>query len=319
MRFDTMVIGSGMVGNMIAEKTVAIGGSGPPLNAMSGFRDRMIGTMDASAPKVSPRDLSKDPLDVIIIQNKRFDGTGEESIKRLVRILRDSHEVHAEYVNWGSFRGKNKAAQQMRRVQNADVYVSSIGTALQYVPFMRDGCVFIALGAQWTRAGRTVPAFMEQQLSGGGTPYLRTLYADPGEQLRKNPKLAGEDMPWVPGERMTSPIKEKLLLKLILQAKELVSTGFKIPVDVKENISPEGRVLIEYCEEDPQACDRMMENRNWRTYECMLVLWPENVVYEIGPWSPKGYHNNHCSLNRKLLHRLRHKYGLPGYGANESF
>jgi hypothetical protein len=36
---------------------------------------------------------------------------------------------------------------------------------------------------------------MEQQLAGGGTPYLRTLYADPGKKLRlglPHPSL-GED------------------------------------------------------------------------------------------------------------------------------
>merc|ERR1712232_728736 len=42
VRFEEVVIGVGGAGNMIADRTGAIGGSLAPYNAMSQFRDRML-------------------------------------------------------------------------------------------------------------------------------------------------------------------------------------------------------------------------------------------------------------------------------------
>jgi len=130
-------------------------------------------------------------IDVIIISNKRFQKEDWTAIKEICEDLSQKDNVKVEIIDWGKIgSGKNKFKEHLKRTQKADVYISSIGTALQYVPFLRDGKTFIALGSVWMRSGQYFPTFMEQQLAGGGTPYVRTLYADPGKVLRKKVKHA---------------------------------------------------------------------------------------------------------------------------------
>jgi hypothetical protein len=246
------------------------------------------------------------PLDVIVVQNKRFDADDRIALESVLQEANHSGKVHAEFIDWGSIgRPGDRFREQLRRVLKADVYVSSIGTALQYVPFMRDKRVYVALGSVWQRHNQLFPTFMEQQLAGGGTPYLRTLYADPGASLRTGqPKMIGED-----GYRASVNASE--VVSLIAQAESLVRKGFQIPVAVKDNLSKEGQVLLELCQQDPHTCKLMQADRNGAAYECAVVLWPECVVYEVGPW------RNSCNLNRTLLRQLRKKHGLFSYGAPE--
>ncbi|CAE8591188.1 unnamed protein product [Polarella glacialis] len=181
-------------------------------------------------------------------------------------------------------------------------------TALQYVPFMRDGGVFVALGTVSHRAGRDFPTFMEQQLAGGGAPYLRALYADPGKKLRlglPHPSL-GEDG-WF------ASLDEETITQRLKEAVDLVRSGFKIPVRPEENMSPEGQVLVEFSNKYAKACKAMQFGRN-EEYECAIFGWPEPVVYEIGPWSETGK----CARkNTSLLRKLRRARNLSGYGAPE--
>merc|ERR1711920_752368 len=153
-------------------------------------------------------------------------------------------------IDWGRIGAPhNKFKEHLKKTQKADVYVSSIGTSLQYVPFMRDGKIYIALGSVWMRSGQYFPTFMEQQLAGGGTPYLRTLYADPGGVLRSKeryPRL-GEDGFFV-------GINGTLLSELLVRAEGLLRDGFSIPVPPEENLSVEGRILVELCRRDASAC-----------------------------------------------------------------
>lgn len=307
-KFDEIVIGSGAVGNMVAGDSGAIGGSAAPINAMAGFRDRMLEAYDLPVGMDARKDLAdpSKPLDVIIVSNKRFDVADKAAMDSLIETVKPLGKVNAEFIDWRNIGmpGK-KFREHLKRVQKADIYVSSIGTALQYVPFMKDQRVYLALGSIWQRSNQTFPTFMEQQLAGGGTPYLRTLYADPGAALRKgSPMILGED-----GFRVN--VNKGLVLSLLDDATSLVRAGFKIPVPIEENLSTEGQLLVELCKQDPQTCSKMQADRNGRQYECATALWPECVVYEVGPW------RNKCSLNRSLLRQLRKKYGLFSYGAPE--
>jgi hypothetical protein len=308
-RFEEIAIGSGGAGNLIADQSGAIGGSAAPTDAMRSFRDRMLDAHGLPARKDTSllSTGAQKPLDVLIISNKRFDADDNHEINAAIDAFRQPGKVNVELIDWGAIgTPKNRFHEHLKRVQDADVYVSSIGTALQYVPFMQDQKVYIALGTVWQRSNQLFPTFMEQQLAGGGTPYLRTLYADPGAALRTSVKhpLIGED-----GYR--AHVNGAILLKLLGEAKSLVETGFKTPVPIKDNLSKEGQVLLELCEQDPASCKRMNADRNGATYECAVVLWPECVVYEAGPW------RNKCNLNRNLLRKLRKKHGLFSYGAPE--
>jgi hypothetical protein len=305
-RFEEIVIGSGGAGNLIADDSGGIGGSAAPHNAMARFRNRMLEAYDLPVDDdLHRRELQK-PLDVIVVANKRFDTADKESIASSLRSIRKSGKVETEFLDWSEYgTPEHRFRDHLRRVQQADVYVSSIGTALQYVPFMKDQRVYIALGSVWQRADQRFPSFMEQQLAGGGTPYLRTLYADPGEVLRN------EGMHNIGEDGFRASVNSFELLSLLGKAGDLVRQGFQIPVPTEENLSVESRVLLELCREDPVACRSMQADRNGANYECAKVLWPECVVYEVGPW------RNECNLNRPLLRRLRKKHALFSYGAPE--
>jgi len=314
LRFEEIVFGVGGVGNMIMDTSGAIGGSLPPVHAMSQFRDRMYrsyGFPVADGGFADNHPLGPDKeLNVIVISNKRYTADDRRAIMKVIDELNSKGRVKAEYIDWGKM-GKppNKFKKHLQRVIEADVYVSSIGTALQYVPFLRNGRAYVALGAVWQRSGRYFPTFMEQQLAGGGTPFLRTFYADPGAALRNkqsHPTL-GEDGFFV-------GIGADLLRSLVAQAESAVRQGFQLPVPPKENLSPEGQILLDLCKLDKRACGVMQEARNGGVYECALLLWMECIVYEVGPWQDGGK----CGMDHRRLRKLRKQYALSGYGAPDA-
>jgi len=311
LRFDEIVFGVGGAGNMIADDSGAIAGSLAPYNAMASFRDRMLRAYGLPVPKPGIHPLAPDEkLRIIVIANKRFHASDRTKLDSIIKQANEKVGVDAEFIDWARISSKEgKFREHLRYVQRAHVYVSSIGTALQYVPFLRDGCAYIALGSVWGRAGRQFPTFMEQQLAGGGTPYLRTLYADPGKVLRDN-----KPHPPYGSDAFFAAIDEPVVSDLFERAEAIVRQGFQIPVPPHENLSVEARILLELCKEDPQTCRTMQDHRNGVVYECALLLWNEPVVYEVGPW---GESDGRCALNRKKLRELRRKHGVSGYGAKE--
>merc|ERR1712023_369771 len=120
---------------------------------------------------------------------KRFSDNDKQILYEAIQRWNDEAQgqVNATYVRWPDV---GTYADHMRLVGETHIYVSSPGTALQYVPFMWDGSVFVALGAPMKRYGRAIPPFVEQQLAGGGTPYLRAIYLDSNEMMRPS---NGED------------------------------------------------------------------------------------------------------------------------------
>jgi len=304
--FESIAIGSGSAGNMVADDSGAIGRSVAPVDTMSRFRNRMLEAYGIPAGEKQKARKKKKALDLIVVGNKRFSADDQAALKQVILASNLPGKFHAEFIDWHNIgTPEDRFLQHLKRVQRADVYVSSIGTALQYVPFMRDQTVYIALGTLWQHNNRIFPTFMEQQLAGGGTPYLRTLYADPGDILRRGSRFTlGED-----GYRAN--INATNLLGLFKKAESLVHQGFQFPVPIEDNLSQAGRVLVDLCKQDPETCQHMQADRNGARYECATMLWPECVVYEVGPWK------DICNLNRPLLRKLRKKHGLFSYGAPE--
>jgi len=309
VRFEKMVMGVGGAGNLIADKTGAIGGSVAPQSAMGQFRDRMVRAYNLDVKSTSKPLPVNRILNVIVVENKRFNAEDRSALANVIQNLNTQANVRAEFVDWGRIgSAENKFKDHLRKTQEADVYISSIGTALQYVPFLRDGSVYIALGSVWMRSGRQFPTFFEQQLAGGGTPYLRTLYADPGAPLRQQKTSVPyhEDGYYV-------GVNGTLVLDLMRNADNLLRRGFHIPVPIEDNLSVEAKVLVELCRRDASACAEMNEYRNFREYDCEVLSWNEAVVYEVGAWREGGKCGN---SHRKLLRQLRKEYGLPSYGAS---
>jgi len=100
--------------------------------------------------------------------------------------------------------------------------------------------------------------------------------------------------------------------ELMEQAEALLRNGFEIPAAPEENLSVEGRLLVDLCKRDAKACQNIMNHRNGGNGQ--LLLWNECVVYEVGPWR-KG---RECgSAHHDLLRQMRKEYNIGGYGAPE--
>lgn len=312
LRFEEIVMGVGGAGNMVSDRSGAIGGSQPPMDAMRHFRDRMYASYGISVNSEMPK--TGDKLNVMVVSNKRFNDGDFIEIEGSLKDAEQQGPTFAETVDWQTVGAPDtRFRDQLKRVSEADVYVSSIGTALQYVPFMRDGRVYVALGSIWQKQKRLVPTFMEQQLAGAGTPYLRTLYADPGAVLRNSskPQTEGAMLMDLGEDGYRVNVNRTLLADLLGDARTLIHGGFKIPVPPEDNLSEEGRLIVELIQQDPTTGQQMQDDRN--TGGCAALLWNELIVYEVGPWAEGGP----CTVNRKLLRQLRKKHGLFSYGAPE--
>mmetsp|Transcript_49417 Transcript_49417/g.105202 ORF Transcript_49417/g.105202 Transcript_49417/m.105202 type:complete len:773 (-) Transcript_49417:382-2700(-) len=291
MRFPEFIVGSGTVGNLPLDPSVTVGYSGAPYHGTSRFRDRMLRTHDVE-PRPAGSIAGKRKPKVIIVDNKRFLETEQQTLRSVAKALTLEGRADVDYIRWpelGNF------SQHMGVVNEVDVYVSGPGTALQYAPFMRDGSVFVALGTKLDRDGRTVPAFMEQQLVGGGTPYLRTLY-------REQPHLE---------------ISSSDSTALINQAVDLVLSGSALAgvESARDNLSVEGKILEEYCRLDEWTC-KLTVSLMWFPIQqaCFVDNWPECIVYEVGGYSESAVGTQRCPMNRSLIRSLRRKYGVSGYG-----
>jgi hypothetical protein len=309
-RFDRLLVGSGTVGNMIPTLEVAIEGSHSPIWGTRRFRDRFYEMYGISNSIPQPR-----PVYLIFIDNKRFSNSDRQVAKQEVNKLNQQGEA-ATFVDWSLVgEGKEMFSKHLEMVHQADVYISSPGTGLLYAPFLRDGCVCINLGTIFSWQGMVFHMHMEQELVGGGTPYLRTLY--------NIPPIALVDPPL--NHYQVNLVATNLSV-LIREACSLVVHGFIIPVPTGDNLSPVGQVLHRMCS--------MAEPLRDSTCPCLLagrrggvagLLWPEWPVLELGCWGSPSIrtkqctHDEHCPINHTRIHQIRQELGVrAAWRANTS-
>eukprot|EP00747_Dinoflagellata_sp_TGD_P130390 gnl/TRDRNA2_/TRDRNA2_174827_c0_seq13.p1 gnl/TRDRNA2_/TRDRNA2_174827_c0~~gnl/TRDRNA2_/TRDRNA2_174827_c0_seq13.p1 ORF type:complete len:367 (+),score=44.36 gnl/TRDRNA2_/TRDRNA2_174827_c0_seq13:99-1199(+) len=305
LHYTEFAMGSRNTGNLVQDPSLALPGSLAPLHGLRKYRDRMM--LSHVGPEglktaTNPRRQANEKLHAMIIHNKRFSEDDIRMFKQVAQDISREGNVEVEYLDWarvGDYKGDNRA--HMKKVLECDIYISSVGTALMYLPFLRDGSVFIALGQimEETTMGpkRVTPAFMEQHMSTGST-YVQTLYYDSKDRM--------------------NGIKPEPLTALIKKASDIIRTGFQIPVDVEKNLSPEGLVLKGICDADYGACEKIAQLRNRGPWDCVRAIWTEYIVYEVGPWRDGGQCSWRTSkANMQLLRSLRKQHGLPGFGAAE--
>jgi len=305
-RFDVLVAGASNTGNVAHLPSIAVGGSSPPMYSTALFRDRML-----RAYNVTPR-LSANfgrgglamfsPLprgeivQIIVVDNKRYGPEGRQTLRGAMGIWNE--EAHgsgiASYVKWG---GMDLPAQ-MRILAKVHVYVSSPGTGLLNAPFMSDGSILVALGApkgSWGLRWR-IPSFMEQNIAGAGTPYIKTIYMHPQDMMR-------------PSNCTDAFLTQSVVLGLLRQAQELVVKGVHLPVPVIDNVSPDARVFLEFCATSHGEPLCRPDATETAPYGCATL--PEWLVYEQVEFSEKGCKKCHCILNnRTLLRELKIKHRL---------
>eukprot|EP00812_Abedinium_dasypus_P011092 NODE_4671_length_651_cov_304.431208.p1 GENE.NODE_4671_length_651_cov_304.431208~~NODE_4671_length_651_cov_304.431208.p1 ORF type:complete len:164 (+),score=36.67 NODE_4671_length_651_cov_304.431208:3-494(+) len=161
----------------------------------------------------------------------------------------------------------------------------------------RDGSAFVALGYWFhdttVTPTRVTPLFLEQHMS-SGTPYVRSIFADSAELVAEG---------W----------KYESVQTLIYQAASIVQKGFARPVPIYNNSSPEGRVILDLCSQDREACEKLfwLRNHEWACYDIMA---PAFVVYEVHWWREDGI----CAwmtekTGHKELRAIRDAHGLPAF------
>eukprot|EP00747_Dinoflagellata_sp_TGD_P078003 gnl/TRDRNA2_/TRDRNA2_159853_c1_seq1.p1 gnl/TRDRNA2_/TRDRNA2_159853_c1~~gnl/TRDRNA2_/TRDRNA2_159853_c1_seq1.p1 ORF type:complete len:398 (-),score=68.32 gnl/TRDRNA2_/TRDRNA2_159853_c1_seq1:40-1158(-) len=309
VRFQEFAIGSRHMGNLVVDISTALPYSLAPWNGTRFYRDRMLSSYlgpgaarAASVPRRALLSSNPQPLKAIIIHNRRFTKDEIAMLQDLAAQLTKDGVAETEYLDWMRV-GDNRAdfGAHLRKVQETDIMISSVGTALMYLPFLRDGSAFVALGQVLVERDmgprREVPSFMEQHMS-AGTPYVKSFYYDSTERM--------------------SGLHAEPLMALAKQAAEAVRNGFAIPVPPEQNLSPEGQVLHELFTKHPEAGEIIVRLRNTE-WECVRAIWNEYVVYEIGPWAHggkcDGWHS--AGAEKNTLRELRTKYGLQGWGAEE--
>merc|ERR1712194_267209 len=144
------------------------------------------------------------------------------------------------------------------------------------------------------------PLFMEQYMA-EGSPYLRALY------YNSTKRLCGLDRSEV--------------MALLQEAVQIARSGFSIPVPRGANLSPEGRLFQQLCDD---GCDDLLMSMNPDSANehnfpgiCEWDAWAEYVVYEQGAWSTSGWKGERCPVDRALLRQLRRQAGksLPNLTA----
>lgn len=327
--FDELLVGSGKLCQRCLQKNLQLPG-GHDLNGSQLFRDRMYRRHDLPMPASRQQHSTeqRNPLvrlRAVVIDNKRLtDQDRNEIHAAMIEINHETHEnirrvasnnqsnttwpmILMHYVDFRTIStsepkasksapANQEFAQHLQLLKTVDIHLAGSGTGQMYQTFLADGAVHINLGgvistSEEARA-RNYTSFMEQQVT-AGIPYIRALY--------------------YPINARPFGIKKDEVVKLALQAARLIFTGFPIPVNPQENLAPDGLLFTEMCQLDAQFCAAVTARPLVLEGSC-ADTWPEEIVHEIGPWSPNQLNSQFptkpCPLNRTLLDALRKKYGI---------
>ncbi|CAF4462938.1 unnamed protein product [Rotaria socialis] len=337
--FNELVMGNGDMCQRCIQPNLQLAG-GVELDGSRLFRDRMykqhgldtlVQRRKNSAEKRDPRKSLK----AYFIHNKAFSVADQKEINdSIIEInkyadlyLKNSNRidklewplVHVAYVNYRDIKVQNKEfthfqsnniyfrrptykvvetdfMAQLRLLSDIDIHITGPGTGQMYQTFLSDGSVTINLGklknTSYQKPMTTYASFMEQYMT-AGTPYIKGLYYPINE--RRN------------------GIKKKELVTLIQRAAKLITDGFRLPVNPRENLAADGHIFIEMCEKDVTFCREVTVRAPFHETSC-FHMWVEDMVHENRQWSSQGFVDGkriiRCPLNHTLLRQLRQKYNI---------
>ncbi|UJR32468.1 hypothetical protein I4U23_019930 [Adineta vaga] len=334
--FDEIIMGSGTMCQRCTRPNLELAG-GVELDGSRLFRDRMY-QQHGFVPLIRRRRSSleyrtvTDILQAYVVDNKRFTQSDRKAINDGIQEINNytfSFRNTTNKLNWplinvtyiyypkikaenmNTFKvnitpfdarsptyemSDNDFIAQLKLISKMDIHITGPGTGQMYQTFLSDGSVSINLGgirpSTAENTSRAYTSFLEQHMT-SGAPYIKGLYYP----INERPKGIDKDV----------------VVKLIRQAGELILQGFKLPVNSRENLAPDGQLFVEMCERDQKFCELVTTRTSDREYMC-LELWVEDFVHEDHQWKDGGYNDNgrniSCPFNRPLLHELRKKYGI---------
>lgn len=320
--FQELLMGSGKMCQRCLQPNLQLPG-GVELNASRLFRDRMYEKHGLQLPTARGNHSAEQrnpriPLSVLVIDNKRFSVQDKREIHAAIDEINGDTRMRKNIMAWNEtdsnrpliqityldFRllvsdtgsDKRQFIRHLQFLSTTDIHVTGPGTGQMYQTFLADGAVHINLGGIKLGSVKNISmnftSFMEQYMT-AGTPYIKGLY--------------------YPINSRPLGVKKGEVIKLVLEATQLIMQGFSLPVDPRENLAPDGQLFIDMCSLDSQFCTSVTE-RSVDSENACIDTWPEEIVHEYQPWSPNGVnHQNQsikCPMNRTLLGHLRRKYGF---------
>ena len=287
LKFSNIVLGASNKAERNFQRDVALAGrniNGLGINGLKIFTRRVLDRFGVVVPPAPKRDIFR----VILVQNKRYNETEMEMMRKLAEKYRMiNSKIHIEYIDWYYVR---PTSTQLKMLVQADCYVTGPGTGMFLHLFMREGTFVINVGDCASHVGppyhriagqKHYPLFGDQFMT-EAADWQRGLYYD--SKARCN----GLD-----------PVKFEAL---ILQAYSL--RGFRVPVPAGTNLAPEAKVWLEVCRRNQTSCDIMTPIIK------SADTFIETYVYELGSWHPEAAALGLPTLpiDRDLLRRVKAEF-----------
>ncbi|CAF1144067.1 unnamed protein product [Rotaria sordida] len=341
--FEELVMGSGTLCQRCTQPNFQLPG-GVELDGSRLFRDRIYQQHGLIHPIIRQKSSSEgrtshDLLLACIIDNKRFTDEDRDEIHDAINEINNYTYsylnktaklqwplVRISYLFYNQLRAQNLSSiqinatsfdsrsptyeliennfmAQLKILRQMDIHITGPGTGQMYQTFLSDGSVTINIGGirPWgtENTDKAYSSYLEQYMT-SGTPYIKGLYYPINERQKG--------------------IKKDEVIKLIRQASQLILEGFSLPVNVHNNLAPDGQLFVEMCEKDKEFCSSVTKRIPEGNSHC-LDLWVEDFVHEHRQWNAGGFIDNgrniSCSFNHSLLHELREKYGIKHSKSNE--
>lgn len=260
-------------------------GSSRSLDAARIFRKRVYSAFGIEPPSVQKTSneglASNQPVKGLLINSGRVstNGWGDKAVE-----LARKDGVELDHIHWWHDINKANPAESgiatfrehLQKLVQARIHISGPGTTMMYQQFLPEGSVVVNLGS-WDGRAKT-KIFMDEYMA-EGAPYLRAIYAVSDRSVNAE-QVAG----------------------LAVHAKNLVRSGFQIPVEPGLNLSPNAAVMKAYahltmgnCKSlDPQTPLRAMEEFQCFDGVVTAHLWVLNNGMQDCP-----------ARYPKILHALR--------------
>ena len=183
IHFKTLVAGTGNTGcTVVNQKYSMYGGK---YDAIRLYKERMLKAYNLQINKP----INERPK-IIIIDNKRYSDYEKSIIDQVINHFQSTADI--KYVDWA--RHYNHVfADQIKELEDTDIYISGPGTGIVYMPFIKEGAVTINLGYMEHTQTNTIrpnikiedyphedwifPGWLDQPLC-SSVDYVSTLYYD---------------------------------------------------------------------------------------------------------------------------------------------
>ena len=183
IHFKTLVAGTGNTGCTVVNQEYSMYGG--KYDAIRLYKERMLNAYNLQINKP----INERPK-IIIIDNKRYSDYEKSVIDQVINHFQSTADI--KYVDWA--RHYNHVfADQMKELEDTDIYISGPGTGIVYMPFIKEGAVTINLGYMEHTQTNTIrpnikiegyphedwifPGWLDQPLC-SSVDYVSTLYYD---------------------------------------------------------------------------------------------------------------------------------------------